>query len=410
MSAALIGVTDEAPIQEISDWLIGEALGTVDLENLFQALGRRLVEAGMPLLRGHLAMRALHPMFETVTITWWRDGGAETEEIEHGADARARWLESPLYPLVERFLPRLRHRLEAPGEWERTPMLREFHDAGGTDYLALLTAFGEIETARARQDGVIISWVADRPGGFTDGEVAVLERLQLRLAVACKLAKREETAANVVAAYLGADAGRRVLDGHIQLGDGEAIEAVIWFADLRGSTALADRLPATAFLAALNSFFECAAGPVLSNGGEVLKFIGDAVLAIFPLAGLDGHQGAAERALAAAREMEGRMAALNAARAEASESDLDYGLGLHMGEVLFGNIGVAQRVEFTVIGVAANVAFRLQELTKDLGVPVLASAEFARALRVPWRSLGEHRLRGIADPREVFAPPAPRSV
>ena len=282
--------------------------------------------------------------------------------------------------------------------------------AGGTDYLAILTPFGDIETARARQDGVIISWVSDRPGGFTDGEVAVLERLQLRLAVACKMAKREETAANVVAAYLGADAGRRVLDGNIQLGDGEAIEAVIWFADLRGSTALADRMGEPAFLATLNSFFACAAGPVLSHGGEVLKFIGDAVLAIFPLAGPDGAQGAAQRALAAARETESRMVALNAARVEASETNLDYGLGLHTGEVLFGNIGVAERVEFTVIGVAANVAVRLQELTKDLGTPVLASAEFARALPINWRSLGEHRLRGVAEPREAFAPPALGSV
>ncbi len=326
------------------------------------------------------------------------------------ARTRARWLESPLYPLVERFLPRLRHRLESPGAWERHPMLHEFRAAGGTDYLAILTPFGDVATAIARQDGVIVSWLADRPGGFTEGEAAVLERLQLRLAIACKLAKREETAANVVAAYLGADAGRRVMDGHIQLGDGEAIDAVIWFADLRGSTELADRLAAPEFLATLNSFFECAAGPVLSHGGEVLKFIGDAVLAIFPLTSAGGASGAAERALLAARDLEGRMVALNAARAEASEGGLDYGLGLHIGEVLFGNIGVAERVEFTVIGVAANVAVRLQELTKDLRTPIIASAEFARALPTAWWSLGEHRLRGIAEAREVFAPPASRSV
>ena len=250
---------------------------------------------------------------------------------------------------------------------------------------------------------MITSWATAHPKGFSKAEIAALQSLQPILGAAVKARVREEAAANVLGAYLGPDAGRRVLAGHIKLGDGERIRAVIWFSDLRGSSALADRLPGEKFLSLLNDYFHCTAGAVLDHGGEVLRFIGDAVLAIFPCpAGEKAEAAAARAALAAVTEAETRRQAKNADRSGAPA--LDFGIGLHVGEVMFGNIGVPERIEFTVVGPAANEAARLESLTKVLKRPILVSAGFADLLDRPWIPLGRHALRGVGRPMAVFAP------
>ena len=246
--------------------------------------------------------------------------------------------------------------------------------------------------------------MTDRAGGFVDEDIQALRRIQRRLAVACKMTIREQITRNVLSAYLGPDAGQMVLNGNIQRGDGETIHAVIWFSDLRQSTALADRLAPQDYLDTVNTYFECTAGAVLENGGEVLRFIGDAVLGIYPIRE-DGYSEveACEKALAAATEAERRMEALNRTRAEYGEDALDFGLGLHLGDLIYGNIGVPERVEFSVIGPAANEVARLEDLTKILGRRVLVSESFAQALDREWESVGVHALRGVGEPMEVFA-------
>lgn len=210
--------------------------------------------------------------------------------------------------------------------------------------------------------------------------------------------------------YLGKRTGERVLSGLVKRGDGEKIYAVIWYCDLRDSTPLAESMPLESFLSILNDFFDCMAGAVLDHGGEILRFIGDAALAIFPIGGTTESlrevciptEGACERALNAARDAHSRIEALNKQRKIQGEPPLGFGLGLHVGEVMYGNIGVPDRLEFTVIGSAANEAARLEALCKELDQPILISWEFPRCFPDQMSSLGLHRLRGVSTPKEIF--------
>ncbi|MCG8510583.1 MAG: adenylate/guanylate cyclase domain-containing protein, partial [Rhodospirillales bacterium] len=207
----------------------------------------------------------------------------------------------------------------------------------------------------------------------------------------------------------GKHSGERVYNGSIKRGDGDDIHAIIWFCDLRGSTPLADSMSRADFLELLNDFFECMAGAVLEHGGEVLRFIGDAVLAIFPISSQTDrpdlcpeHKAACKSALAAARDAMARIGELNALRSEEGRDPIGFGIGLHLGEVMYGNIGVPERLEFSVIGAAANEAARIEGMCKTLGQPLVISSELAKVLTENWVSLGHHSLRGVSEKQEVF--------
>ena len=249
------------------------------------------------------------------------------------------------------------------------------------------------------------SWATDRPSGFSEEDLRILERIQRRYAVSCKVQIQRRITRNVLDTYLGPDAGARVLDGQIRRGDGERIHAVIWYSDMRDSTRLADRLDPHVFIERLNRYFECTAGAVIAGGGEVLRFIGDAVLAIFPIRpDGDDARAAAERALAAARDAESRLARTNDGLAAEGEEPVEFGLGLHVGDVMYGNIGVPERLEFSVIGPAANEVARIEDLTRTLGRRVLVSEAFAAVAGAHCEPLGAHPLRGVGAPVAVFAP------
>ncbi len=390
-------------IRDISDWLVQQGLGDFDAGAVFQQLCDRIHRAGVPLLRGHLSHRILHPLVSSVDLTWWRTQGVTIGRRQYEAEKGGGWRKSPLYALLEQRRAEMRYRLEDPAVIESFPVFEELHARGGKDYFCCMVLFGEVESALSRLDGVVVSWLTDDGEGFSAQHLDDLRYLQATLALVVKLAIRETTAKNVVAAYLGAGAGERVLSGQIRLGDVEQIPAVIWYSDLRNSTNMAERMEVTEFFAALNAYFACAAGAVLDGRGEVLRFIGDAVLAVFPIQ--EGCSAAARRALSAARDAYGRLAHANAQRRAAGLEEIDFGLGLHIGEVLYGNIGTPERVEFSVIGHAANEVCRLQDLCKETGRSVIVSNEFAIALDdESWVSLGQFTLKGIGEAQEVFAP------
>lgn len=232
-----------------------------------------------------------------------------------------------------------------------------------------------------------------------------LNRIDQRLAVACKINIQSRITENILSAYLGPGAGGRVLNGQIKRGDGDTIHAVIWYSDMRDSTRLADSMSGEAFLDALNQYFESTAGAVLQNGGEVLRFIGDAVLAIFPIRGENGAEKACRLAMKAAAAARENLFQANQKRVANGEERLDFGLGLHIGQVLFGNIGVPERVEFSVVGPAANEVARLESLTKSLKREILVSESFARYLKLDWINQGRHPLRGVGQQVSVYAPP-----
>jgi len=394
-------------IQAISDWIIGHAIEGHDLAETLDGVCERARAAGLPVARVHVAMTTLHPMFEARSLRWNETGIGLRENYPHIDGPGDDWLRSPLRPLIEAGRREVRYPMESKGSWRDYPLLVDLAAKGFTDYFGAVSPFAPEEEARARQDGMLMAWATRRPGGFTKTHLAAIRRLQMRFAAAAKIANREETAFNILTAYLGGDAASRVLDGQIKLGDGDVIPSVIWYSDLRHSTDLADTLPGEAFLAVLNDYFRCTAGAVLDHGGDVLRFIGDAVLAIFPIAeGRFTTEEACSRAIEAASDADRRIAELNADRGTTPGYPVASGLALHVGPVLFGNIGVPERVEFSVIGPAANEVCRLEGKTKDLGRSIVVSEAFAKELDLDWQDLGEHELKGVGTTRRILAPPA----
>ncbi len=384
---------------DIATWLAGEALGSSEPAALFDALCRRLRAAGVPILRGNVSFNVLHPLYVAGSLTWTAEGvGVQLFSWETRASDG--YLNSPVRHVNLHHLPLLRRRLSGRNALLDFPILPELRDKGGHDYLLLAVQFDEHhrEDVDGRR-GIICSWVCDRPAGFSDGEIRLLQRITSRLAVALKGRLDRAIAHNVASAYLGRHAGQAVLRGAIHRGDGEKLRAALWYSDLRHSSTLADHDTAEGFLRVLNRYFEMTAGAIHDHGGEVVSFIGDAVLGFFRVETTEAE--ACGRALAAAGEARRRLAAHVY---EEGARPLEFGTGLHLGEVIYGNVGVPERLQFTLVGAAVNEVARIEDLTKPLGEPVLVSGRFARAVAGGWRTLGEHTLRGIQRPIEVFAP------
>ena len=290
----------------------------------------------------------------------------------------------------------IRRRLEGPGARLDYPVLEDLVAEGATDYVAMPLRFSDGQIN-------ILVLVSDRPGGFSTDQLGQLYEVLPNLSRMLEAHAQRISSLTLLKTYLGRNAGQRVMDGLVKRGDGELLHAAIWLSDLRGSTVLAETLSREDYLAALNQYFDAVAGAVIDHDGEVLKFIGDAVLAIFPIDDLrHPNPDACTQALAAVRDAGERLAALNEVRRAAGELPLDFGIGLHRGDLTYGNIGTTKRLDFTVIGPAVNEASRIEGLCKPLGQPVLISAAFADSYPGQLTSLGKHALRGVAEPKEIF--------
>ena len=393
-------------IDALADWLVGQALRDVPLDDVFGGTCRQLYAAGIPVARGHISFRVLHPLFEAQSLEWRRDQKVFRDSYLHGASVAAqKWERSPFYHMLMNDVPYVRRHLTGEAAILDFEMLEDLKEEGFTDYLAFMVKFDETAETSDRSNGIIGSWTTDRARGFSNNDIRSLRRIEQRLAVAFKINIQAQITHNILAAYLGPGAGAKVLNGQIKRGDGEVIHCVIWYSDMRDSTRLADSLSGQSFIQALNCYFESTAGAVLKHGGEVLRFIGDAVLAIFPIDAKHSASQACRAALDAVRTAQQNLAVANRERHTEALEPLDFGLGLHVGEVLFGNIGVPERVEFSVIGPAANEAARLESLTKQVGERVLVSDDFARHLALDWVPAGEHALKGVNRSVAVFIPP-----
>jgi adenylate cyclase len=380
-------------------WLLHEAPGYGSARDLTGALAARMVAAGIALWRMTVLLRTLHPEVMGTSYRWWRKTWAVEEfRAPYSVLESPEYLNSPVRAIFEG-AGGIRRRLQGPAPLLDFGILRDLHAEGATDYVAMRMPFS---------DGTInvLSLTSDRPGGFSTADLGHVYEIAGVLGRLYEAHAMRRTAADLLDTYLGRHAGERVLNGTIRRGAGEDIRAVIWFCDLRESTQLARASDRREFLATLNEYFDCMAGAVLRHDGHVLRFIGDAALAIFPIAGEGGRPAgeACARALAAAREAARSVAALNDARRGAGRPEIGFGIGLHVGEVTYGNIGTPSRLEFTVVGEAANYAARLEALCKDLAEPVVVSAEFARRAAGRFRSLGRHALRGVDEPQALFAP------
>lgn len=391
----------------VADWIMEAALENTPVDRLLGGACMRLLAAGVPIARAHMSYRTLHPSIESVSLLWTAGGAVESMEHLHGAGMSAMWMRSPFYFMIEQDLPVMRRRLTGPAAIRDFEVLDDLAAEGMTDYLAVMIRF-DAEEGDDVARGIVTSWTTSRPNGFVDADIQALLRVKQRLAVAAKLSIKTQIARNVVTTYLGRRAGDEVLSGRIQRGDGHSIHAIVYYSDLRNSSALADSMPSSRYIALLNGYFECAAGAVIEAGGEVLSYIGDGVLAIFPIGGASG-EAAAAAAFAAALEARRRLKDVNANLLAIGAEPLEFGIGLHAGDVVFGNIGAGARLAFTTIGAAVNEVARLETLSKTLPSPVLMSGEFRAALGPAQserlRPFGFMKLRGIGAPLDVYGLP-----
>jgi adenylate cyclase len=378
-------------IDSIIDWLIGDARQINSFAQTIDELSWRLVAAG---LRVNLRGGTLHPQFLGAVYVWWRTT-AQTQEIMITHEV------ADLVPVAQNPVMRvrsgeiLRRRLDEPGAQFDFSVLHDLKARGATDYFALPVdgAFGP--------RSYMAVYVTDRPGGFSEREIADLSVVSERLSIVADMKSQRQIAENVLKAYLGPQTGRKVLDGQIRRGSGESISAVLWSSDLRRFTQMSDRLPGESVIGILNDLFDLQAQAIVGHGGEILKFVGDGLLAIFPVANPDEAARTAASALAAAQQ------AVDAVRARtflADEPPLEIVVALHYGTVIYGNIGAADRLDFTVIGPAVNLVSRIEAIAKSLDLPLIVSDDFARAHGGTLTSLGLHQLRGLDLPHELFKP------
>lgn len=395
---------DADALQALSDWIVDQGLSTDELAPLIEGLCERIAALGLPLWRMHVSIATLHPTFTGFGGAWLRGRGFNLENYLRGDEELDRWLQSPLRALMESGAPRMRRRLEGPEAELDFPVLLEFRDQGATDWFAQLVRFGG-ERQPAGLPGMMLSWVADRPGGFSDDEIAVIERLVPRVALACYRITMVRVAENLLDAYVGVDAGRRILAGQIERGAATELSAVVFLADFRGYTRLADDTPAKTLLAGLNDYLGTLAETIEVHGGQVLKFMGDGLLAIFSLEGREPSK-VCNEAIAAAKSVLDGNTELTERRRRAGLPVMEVDIALHLGALMYGNVGSSGRLDFTVIGPAVNEAARIEALCEPLGEHLLLSDSFAEAADRPLRGLGEQQLRGVARPQTLFALPA----
>lgn len=397
-------------IIETHVWAVREGLRGATAYDLFDGYCQRLVIHGTPLWRGYAGMETLHPQWNGYGYTWRRDLNAiAPEQYEHGGDEKPIWVTSPFYALIRRAEageqnPTIRRRIERGPEERDFPILEEIFALGATDYVAIVYAFAETRD-RSQGSGIVYSFATDRRGGFSDEDVRLIQATLPALSLAMKSYAAYIIASGLLGTYLGEDAGRRVHKGAITRGSVEKLRAVIWFADIRGFTAFSDAADGSLIVSLLNDVFQILTAAVHSRGGQVLKFIGDGMLATFSFGEGDRAE-TGRRALDGAIEAMRNIDALNAARAAAGAPSVKVDIALHIGEVLYGNVGAPDRLDFTVIGPAINEVTRIEALCEPLGHAVLVSAEFAKAAEGSegrLELLGAHHLRGVRVPKEIFA-------
>jgi adenylate cyclase len=356
-----------------------------------ERLMNRVLQTGIPLWRVYIGLQLIHPQLQAMGFMWRR--GEKVQEIAraYGIQFTPSYIGSPMQEVREQGRA-ARYRMKDVGE-DHHVALREVKDAGGTDYFAT--------PMRIRRDGPVpvVTFATDSRAGFSDDDIGDLTRLVDMMGAVIEMHIERSVAETVANTYLGRQVGQRILNGAIRRGEGEEIRAVLWFSDLRDFTGMNERLEPSEVMELLNNYLQLVGDALGAHGGEILKFIGDGILAIFPLE----RPTACADALAAVLSVRSGMAALNERRAGAKLERLGYGVGVNVGDVMYGNIGTPARLDFTVIGPAVNTAARLEGLTKSLNRTALFSGAFADMIGRPsLQSLGRHPLRGLGEPLEVF--------
>lgn len=377
-------------------WLVRDAWKANSTAEQVEALATALVSAGFPMWSMRLFVRTLNPQLFARFYSWKRDVDEVAEnEATHAGVQSEQFLNSP-FALIIRGEGGVRRRLEGPYPRLDFPILEDLIKEGATDYVAVPLSFSDGQIN-------VLTLISDIPGGFTTDQLGNLYEILPNLGRLLEAHEQRISSLALLKTYLGRNAGERVNGGLVKRGDGEELHAVILFCDLRQSTRMADTMSREEYLGTLNLYFDCVVGAMIDNGGEVLKFIGDAVLAIFPIDNpSDTHPEACARALLAVRAAGEQISEVNLIRVAEGQPQLKFGTALHRGTITYGNVGTERRLDFTVIGPAVNEAARIEDLCKKLDESVLMSAAFASGAPEALVSLGEHPLRGVKGLQEIF--------
>jgi adenylate cyclase len=380
-------------LQNVTNWLIDGARSAASPPAMMGQACERLVEAGLPLWRVGVFVRTLHPDIFGVSFVWRLGGEVVVTQADFDIRDTDQYRSSPLSVLYSTE-QEVRRKLSATGD--NSPFLADMREEGVTDYIAIPVRFtdGSIHAS---------SWTTKRPGGFSDDHIEGLRRLVLPLTRVIEIINLRRTALNLLDTYVGNRAGARIWGGQIRRGHHDTMHAAIWLSDLRGFTALSDRLPAETVVEILNRYFDCQVAAIRKHGGEVLKFMGDGLLAVFPIAEADGGdtQQVCSRVLEAARESRASVLDMQFSIGDVVER-FRFGVALHVGKILFGNIGGGNRLDFTCIGPAVNLAARLEKIAGRLNRTIVASAEFAGICAGSWADLGEFPITGFAKAERVY--------
>ncbi|MDI1286886.1 MAG: adenylate/guanylate cyclase domain-containing protein [Reyranella sp.] len=400
-------------------WLAEAGLRNMPLEEIVDGFGHRLNDAGLRIERMFVGMNTLHPMVRARSLIWDATGGVTRHfEFAHAEIESDEVRQSPFAAMLRDGISEQRYRFDVPecppGGLPDLPVFDELRQAGMTEWMGWVSPFGELapaavgsatEVEHAERLWLVVSATTDRPGGHRDADVAILREILPVFAVAVKAVTMRTISHGLLAAYLGNDPASRVFSGTVLRGEAQSLEAVLFFTDLQGFTALADTMPGKELIALLDDYFGCMVQPVVERSGEVLKFMGDGMLAAFAVI-LDERAEVCAAALEAAKEVLALVKALNAERTAAGKPVAALDISLHIGRVLYGNVGSDQRLDFTVIGPAVNEVSRIEKLCEPLDYSLLISQAFAEAAtlsRDRLVSLGRHRLRGVREETELFA-------
>lgn len=397
----------------VSHWLAHAGLRNLSLADIVDGFARRLNDIGVPVARAFVGMNTLHPMVRARSLIWDRATGLGTHfEFQHVEIDAPIIRQSPFNAMLLHGITERRHDLTASPLADEAPLFQELRVAGMTEWLGRVFPFGELapqvggpaDPERMGELWLVCSFTTDRPGGFAEVQVGTLRELLPVFALAAKATTMRTVNQGLLSAYLGQDPATRVLAGTVQRGEVQGVEAVLLFTDLRGFTALADTLPGRDLIVLLDDCFDCMVRPVVARGGEILKFLGDGLLAIFRIEDRPRAE-ICSAALEAAQEALALMADLARTRRDRGRPTPDLDIALHVGHVNYGNVGADARLDFTVIGPAVNEASRIERLCDTLGRHLLMSQAFAQAAeanRHELVSLGRHRLRGVREETELF--------
>ncbi|WP_422383417.1 adenylate/guanylate cyclase domain-containing protein [Roseibium album] len=389
----------EAPIvaADVVQWLYSDASYLNDTLEIVSEMAARLRDGNVPVDRATTGIWVVHPNVRAEASVWASDGTKELRLYTADNSSDEDYQSSPIQR-VHQTNQAVRVRIsERPEDAEEFPVAIDLREEGYTDYIALPMPFsdGSVKVA---------SFATKAPGGFRSGHISVFESLIRPLALVCELKTLRRTAETVLDTYVGPRAGSKVLDGTTRRGQGEWIKAVVSFADIRGFTRLSNTLPADMIVNFLNKYFGAMTAAVEAHGGEVLKFIGDEVMAIFPYETEEEARDAARRALLAARDTLGRIDEINRSNKCAQTPDLSVGIALHAGDVFYGNVGSETRLDFTVVGPVVNLAARIAELAKDLHREVLVSDALSDIMGCRSGLFGRYQVKGFDDPVSVYSP------